>query len=121
MQKKLMVVDDEPGFSQLITDYFKALDYEVLTANDMEEALAIFRREKPKVILLDFQMPVVTGEKLLPLLQNIEPMVRVIVVSGFLEEEVEEKFKGLGYFAYFKKGDLSLDEIRVKVEEALSY
>ncbi|HXV18614.1 MAG TPA: response regulator [Candidatus Omnitrophota bacterium] len=121
MQKKLMVVDDEPGFSQLITDYFKSLHYEVLAANDMEEALAIFKREKPKVILLDFQMPIVTGEKLLPLLQSIEPTVRVIVVSGFLEEEVEEKFKGLGYFAYFKKGDLSLDEIRSKVEEALSY
>ena len=66
-------------------------------------------------------MPVVTGEQVLPILQNIDPSVKVIVISGVVEEEVEEKFKGLGYFYFFRKGDLSLEKVKEKVEEAFSY
>ncbi len=120
-KKKIMVVDDEPAFLQLMVDYFNAQGFEVFPAINLEDTITIFRREKPKVILLDFNMPLATGEKLLPLLQSVDPTVRVIVVSGFIEEEVEEKFKGLGYFAFFKKGDLSLEVVKAKVEEALEY
>ena len=121
VKKKIMVVDDEPAFLQLMVDYFSSQGFEVFPASNLEDTITVFRREKPKVILLDFNMPLATGEKLLPLLQSVDPMVRVIVVSGFIEEEVEEKFKGLGYFAFFKKGDLSLEVVKEKVEEALEY
>ena len=120
-KKKIMVVDDEPGFSQLIVDYFKSHDFDVLAANNLEDAINIFRQERPKVVLLDFNMPVVTGDRLLPLLQSVMPSVKVIVISGFIEEEVEEKFKGLGYFSFFRKGDLSLEKVRDRVDEALEY
>ena len=120
-KKKIMVVDDEPGFSQLIVDYFKSHGYDVLAANNLEDAINLFRQGRPKVVLLDFNMPVVTGERLLPLLQSVDPSVKVIVISGFIEEEVEEKFKGLGYFSFFRKGDLSLENVRDRVEEALEY
>ncbi len=118
-QKKILVVDDDTGFLQMIADYFKPKGYSVNTANNLEDAINIFRREKPKVVLLDFNMPIVSGEKFLPILQSVDPAVRAIVVTGYLEEEVEEKFKGLGYFAFFKKGDLSLEALQVKVDEAL--
>ncbi len=116
-----MVVDDEPGYSQLMVDYFKFHGYDVTAAKNMSEAVNLFRKERPPVVLLDFSMPVVTGEQVLPMLQNIDPAVRVIVISGVIEEEVEEKFKGLGYFSFFKKGDLSLEKVKEKVEEAFSY
>ena len=121
IKKSIMVVDDEQAYLQLMVDYFNSHGYEVHAANNLEDTLKIFRRERPKVVLLDFNMPFATGEKLLPMLQSVDPAVRVIVVSGFIEEEVEEKFKGLGYFAFFKKGDLSLEEVKEKVEEALEY
>jgi len=120
-KKKIMVVDDEPGYSQLMVDYFKFHGYDVTAAKNMSEAVNLFRKERPPVVLLDFSMPVVTGEQVLPMLQNIDPAVRVIVISGVIEEEVEEKFKGLGYFSFFKKGDLSLEKVKEKVEEAFSY
>lgn len=121
IKKSIMVVDDEQAYLQLMVDYFNSHGFEVHAANNLEDTLTTFRREKPKVVLLDFNMPFATGEKLLPMLQSIDPTVRVIVISGFIEEEVEEKFKGLGYYAFFKKGDLSLEEVKEKVEEALEY
>ena len=120
-KKKILVVDDEDGFLQLMRDYFKPLGYDIRGASNLEDAIVTFRQERPKVVLLDFNMPLITGEKFLPLLQSVEPMVRAIVVTGCLAEEVEEKFKGLGYYAFFRKGDLSLEKLRQSVDEALAY
>ena len=120
-KNKLLVIDDDLGFLLMIADHFKSHGYEVHTADTGDQAVKICKRERPKVVLLDFNMPLVTGEKLLPLLQSIDPAVRAIVVTGCLGEEVEEKFKGLGYFAFFEKGSLSLESLEEKVKEALNY
>jgi len=120
-KQKLLIIDDDISFSTMIADYFKSKQYEVQTADSMDQAVRIYKRDRSKVVLLDFNMPVVTGEKLLPVLQSINPELRAIVLTGCIGEEVEEKFKGLGYFAYFEKGGLSLESLNEKVEEAMNY
>ena len=118
--KKLLVIDDEPGFVAMVTEYFTQAGYDIRGAVNLEDAVTAFRQQKPKVVLLDFNMPMVTGDKFLPILQNLNPSVKVIVVTGCIEEEVEKKFKGLGYFAFFEKGSLSLEKVKKKVDEALA-
>ena len=118
---KILVIDDEANFVELVTEYFRGAGYNVRAATNLEDAIQAFRQQKPKVVMLDFNMPMVTGEKFLPILQNLNPSVRIIVVSGCLEEDVEKKFKGLGYYAFFEKGDLSLEKVRAKVDEALTH
>ncbi len=120
-KKRLLVVDDEEGFLELVKDYFVSKGYEVSTAMNVDEALKLYRKFVPKVVLLDFNLPVVSGEKILPMFQSVNPSVRVIVVTGCIGEEVEERFKGLGYFAYFEKSGLSLERVHEKVEEAYRY
>lgn len=117
----MLIIDDDVEFAQTLADFFKAKGFRVSVANDFYGALDIFRRDKPKVVLLDFKMPFTTGEQLLPLLQHLRPGVRTIVITGCIGEEVEEKFKGLGYFCFFEKAGLSLEKLGQKVEEALSY
>lgn len=119
MDKKLLIIDDEPNFAGLVVEYFQTVGYDARMALNLEDAITVFRNQKPNVVLLDFNMPMVTGEKFLPILQTMNPLVRVIVVTGCLQDEVESKFKGLGYFGFFEKGDLSLEKVRAKVEEAL--
>lgn len=118
--KRLLIIDDEPSFLELLGEYFKNAGYDARTAPNLEEAVQTFRIQKPNVVLLDFNMPMLTGEKFLPILQNLNPSVRVIVITGCLEEEVEDKFKGLGYYGFFEKGDLSLENLKKKVDEALN-
>ncbi len=120
-KNKLLVIDDDLEFSGMISNYFGSHGYEVATAETMDHAIKIYRKQRAKVVLLDFNMPLVTGERLLPVLQEINPDVRAIVVTGCIGEQVEEKFKGLGYFAYFEKGGMSLEGLKQKVEEALNY
>ena len=118
--KKVLIVDDEKNFGQLVAEYLRSAGYVAHVAYNLEDALNAFRKQKPKVVLLDFNMPMITGEKFLPILQSLDPTVRVIVVTGCIQEEVEEKFKGLGYFGFFEKGNLSLEKVKQKVEEAFS-
>ena len=120
-KKRLLVVDDEEGFLEIVKDYFTSQGYEVITASNVDEALKNFSRYLPKVVLLDFNLPIISGEKILPLFQSVQPTVRVIVLTGCIGEEVEERFKGLGYFAYFEKSGLKLENVRNKVEEAFNY
>lgn len=118
---KLLVIDDDLMFSEMLSVYFRSVGFDVRTADNVEDAIREFRRLKPKVVLLDFNMPLVNGDKFLPLLQDINPVVKIIVVSGYTQEDVEDKFKGLGYFAFFEKGGISLENLKMKVDEALSY
>ena len=120
-KKRILVVDDEPEFLRLITDYFKTHRYEVVSANNLEDAVTAFHKHGPSVVLLDFNMPIVNGDKFLPILQEVDPFVKVIVITGYTAEDVEDKFKGLGYFAFFEKGTLSLEKLRQKVDEAIAY
>ena len=119
LPKKILIVEDDAGFKELVSDYFKSAGFSVSSADSLEEAVKLFRRHRPRVVLLDFQMPGATGDKFLPEFQSVDPRVKVIVISGHLYEEVEGKFKGLGYYAYFEKGTLSLEKLRQKVEEVL--
>ena len=119
-EKKLLVIDDEPNFSALVVEYFKGAGYDARMALNLEDAITVFRNQKPSVVLLDFNMPMVTGDKFLPILQTINPHVKVIVVTGCLQEEVEQKFKGLGYYGFFEKGALSLEKVLSKVDEAIN-
>lgn len=118
-EKKILVIDDEANFAGLVVEYFKSVGFDARMALNLEDAITVFRSQKPSVVILDFNMPMVTGEKFLPILQTVNPHVRVIVITGCLQEEVEQKFKGLGYYGFFEKGDLSLEKVRSKVEEAL--
>ena len=117
-KKRLLIIDDEPGFVELVTEYFRSAGYDVRAALNLEDAITEFRQHRPKVVILDFNMPMVTGEKLLPILQRLDPNIRIIVLTGCIEEEVRERFKGLNYFSFFEKGNLSLEKVKKRVDEA---
>lgn len=119
MPGQIMILDDDPVFARTLGDYFRTNRYEVIEVNNLEDAINRYRHKKPKVVLMDFNMPIVTGEKFLPILQSMEPLVKAIVVTGELSENVKGRFEGLGYFAFFEKGGLSLEKLRAKVDEAL--
>lgn len=53
---KILVVDDDPDFVNLTRTILKSKDYEVLTAANGEQALAVMRKEKPDLVLLDIMM-----------------------------------------------------------------
>jgi CheY-like chemotaxis protein len=85
MAKKILVVDDEDVVRDMLTDFLTPLEYEVLTASNGEEALALAEREEPEVILLDARLPGIDGLEICGRLKADERTrgIPIIMMTGF--------------------------------------
>ena len=79
----LLIVDDDPHISAMLTESLKAEGYTVSAAYSGTEALLLLSKIKPDLILLDLMLPGMTGEELLPHIVDIP----VIVVSAKTDVE----------------------------------
>jgi two-component system alkaline phosphatase synthesis response regulator PhoP len=62
--RKVLVVDDEVHIVHVVTIKLRNNGYEVISAENGADALELARRERPEVVISDFQMPVMTGLEL---------------------------------------------------------
>ena len=81
---KVLVVDDEPLFRELLSVHLGELGYEVLVAEDGESALETLREERPDLILLDLMLPGIGGLDVLDEVRSARPALDlpVVVVSS---------------------------------------
>ena len=61
MTKRILVVEDQPDNSQIIRDMLAPTDYEITAAENGEEALAAIAKQRPDLILMDIQLPIMDG------------------------------------------------------------
>src|SRR5210317_2448951 len=97
MDNKLLLVDDEEGIPKVLGISLTDLGYQVLTAENGEEALEIFRRENPPIVLTDIKMPVMDGIELLRIIKDESPDSEVIMITG--HGDMELAIKSLKYRA----------------------
>jgi DNA-binding NtrC family response regulator len=78
------VVDDEESIREITRGTLETFGYNVLTANDGTEALAIYADKKNEiaVVLTDMVMPFMDGPATIRALQRMNPQVRIIAASG---------------------------------------
>ena len=61
MSKRILVIEDQPDNRQIIRDMLAPTDYEIIEAENGEQALAVIAKERPDLILMDIQLPVMDG------------------------------------------------------------
>ena len=61
MRKKILAVDDDPLYVDLVRDIFSAEDIDVISAQNGIEALSILKTQQPSLIISDFEMPRIDG------------------------------------------------------------
>ena len=61
MNKRILVVEDPPDNRQIIRDMLAPTDYEIIEAEDGEQALAAIAKQRPDLILMDIQLPIMDG------------------------------------------------------------
>ncbi len=103
MPARVLVVDDDPEFVEMLRDFLSAKGYEVSTACDGLEALQKVKEERPHLILLDILMPKLDGLEVLEQLRQIDQEVGVIMITAVNEEETGRKGMELGAFDYIVK------------------
>ena len=92
-----MLVDDEEGIRKVLGISLTDLGYQVLTAENGEEALEIFRRENPPIVLTDIKMPVMDGIELLRKIKDESSDTEVIMITG--HGDMDLAIKSLKYRA----------------------
>ena len=117
----VLMVDDEETIRALGKDMLQELGFTVLTASDGREALELFDRNKDDIVcvVLDLTMPRLDGEQTFRELRRIKPDARVIMSSGYNEQEVTQKFMGKGLAGFIQK-PYKISEVSRKLHEVLA-
>ena len=104
---RIVIADDSADVRLLITLALRGdPDLEVVgEAVNGAEAVAMAADLRPDLLLLDLSMPVMDGLEALPLLRGAAPDTSVVVVSGFLNGELQQRVLDLGAVGFIEKGD----------------
>lgn len=103
--KKILLVDDEAGFAELLRDLLTMDGFEVRLAYDGLEALDILKEFRPDVIISDVMMPRMGGIELFKKVksQTSNTKIPFLFISGFQDERVLEEAKQIGSFNILQK------------------
>ena len=84
MPEPILIVDDDPAISQLVTTVLQLGGYEVLAASDGRQALRMLESDKRiGLVLSDVVMPGMTGVELCKALRTSRPRLKCILMSGY--------------------------------------
>jgi signal transduction histidine kinase len=82
MEKTILIVDDEEGIRKVLGISLSDMGYKVISAENGETALNLFRNIKPQIVLTDIKMPNMDGLELLRCLKKEAPDTEVIMITG---------------------------------------
>jgi CheY-like chemotaxis protein len=85
---RILIVDDEQDLRETLGDLLSAAGYLVTTADSGANALAAARTDRFDLLLTDLRMPGMDGADTLTAIKQIDPEIRVVVVTGYSSEEV---------------------------------
>ncbi|NQT32312.1 MAG: response regulator [Candidatus Omnitrophica bacterium] len=80
---EILVVDDQKELVDLIVEFLRTAGYTVHGACSAEEALRVLERAHIYLVLLDIQMPRVNGIELLKMIKKRQPLVQVVMMTGY--------------------------------------
>lgn len=110
--ERLLIVDDDEMFCHVMQRALTRRGFEVMVANDAEQALALARRSPPQWATLDLKLEHSSGLKLLPELLDIVPDCRVVVLTGYSSIATAVEAMKLGAANYLCK-PVDADEVIV--------
>ncbi len=116
--KKILVVDDEHDICDFVQNFFQERGYAVTTALSGDDALALIKKDRPDLVLLDIKMKGMDGIAALKHIKDIDRTIRVVMVTALEEQEKMDEACRLGACEYITK-PLVLDQLEHTVEKNL--
>jgi DNA-binding NtrC family response regulator len=115
----VLVVDDDREMTSILQKVLVRENYEVLTAENGEEAMAVLKTRPVRVVIADWKMPVCDGMRLIDLLKKGRPQVRIIMITAFGEVDTYIEAMSRGAFEFLSK-PLNIDELKNLVGRAVA-
>ncbi len=120
--KKVLLVEDDPFLSQLLSTRMQRAGLDVSKVMDGEEAVIFLKDNKPDLILLDLILPKKSGFQVLEEMRA-NPLVKnspVIIISNLSQESDVARGKELGAVEYYVKARTSIDDLVARIASLLA-
>jgi DNA-binding response OmpR family regulator len=111
-------VNDDEQICELLSTVVKRKGHHVFTADHGQKGIDVFRRERPHVTILDFEMPDFDGLEVLRQIRAIDPHAPVIMLTGVATETREKQAREFGVTDFRSKG-FSLHELGMALNQIL--
>ena len=115
---KLLIIDDEDGIVREVKDFFEEEGYQVLSADTGEDGKRILINENPDLVVLDLKLPDMSGLEVLKLLRADYPKSKVIVNTGYVDQNLMDQATDLGCDAFLSK-PFNLIRLKEEVDKVL--
>lgn len=103
MKIRVLLVDDEKEFADVLAERLEARNFFAVTALSGEEALERLREQDFDVVLLDMVMPRMSGIETLRAIKQLKPLVEVVMLTGHATVESAVQAMKMGAFFYLMK------------------
>ena len=117
-KKKVLVVEDEEEIIEFLKNFLRRRKIEVYLAKSGLEALDIFEKQNPNLVLLDIGIPHIDGLEVLREIKEKVPQTKVIMVTGRADKKSISEAKKLSADAYINK-PVDLAELHSVIEKFL--
>ena len=118
---KIMLVEDDNNLREIYGARLLAEGYEIVSAKDGEEALALAVKEKPDLIISDIMMPKISGFDMLDILRSTAETkhTKVIMMTALSQVEDKDRANRLGADRYLIKSQVTLEDVAKAAREVL--
>lgn len=118
---KIMLVEDDNNLREIYEARLIAEGYDIVTAKDGEEALALAVKEKPDLIISDVMMPKISGFDMLDILRTTPETkdAKIIMMTALSQAEDKARADQLGADRYLVKSQVTLEDVALVAKEVL--
>lgn len=103
MSEKVLIVDDEKDFLDIIAERMRVRGLDVSIATSAEDALKLIEEESYDAVIMDYMMPALDGFKALKLMKANQPEVQIILLTGNVPDEKRFEAKEHGALDVIEK------------------
>ncbi|WP_375578488.1 sigma-54 dependent transcriptional regulator [Marivirga tractuosa] len=116
--KKLLIVDDDPSFNEMLCNYLLRNNYEVESAHSAQSALELLKKHAFDLVLTDFRLPKMNGLELIEVIKKDQSQTPVILITNYADIRTAVQSIKLGAFEFVNK-PVNPDELLKTIEKAL--
>lgn len=120
---KILLVEDDKSLREIYGVRLLAEGYDIVSAGDGEEALAMAIKEKPELIISDVMMPKISGFDMLDILRSTTETrdIKVIMMTALSSDDQRSRGEQLGADRYLVKSQVGIEDVVRTVHEIIGY
>ncbi|HUA13019.1 MAG TPA: response regulator [Candidatus Sulfotelmatobacter sp.] len=110
---KVLLVEDDNNLREIYEARLQAEGYNIVSAKDGEEALAVAKAERPDLVISDIMMPKISGFEMLDILRNTNELknLKIIMLTALGQSDDQQRATKLGADKYLVKSQVTLEDI----------